>query len=504
MIDDVCLFNTELTSTEIADIYTNGCPSTGACTLAEEGHSRYNYEQHAPEFCNGTNWVSMAPTWPVPSDSSLVLHWKLDETSGATIVDSSGNGRDGTWTDGDDDRITTESNTAVIGNGLTFSSGGGLVSINDSVVTQAESANGFSATAWVKVNSGADYGYVLEREYDNLDIHYDPTWGAGELHCTMRSTTTLYFPTISPTPKDVWGHVACVYDPVAQEMRVYYNGVLRDTVDASTFDTFMHSSVSVGVGQRPSGGEVFDGSIDDVRIYNRALSAAEVKKLANSGPATGTNTALPSGCSTIGDVCDDGTVYAGISPDGSVAMFTTPYDAGELEWNDGNTNYTATGATSAVTGAANTLSIIRRDSNSVSAGKQKHNAAQYCHDLVSHGTDDWYLPAQNELNVLYTNRVAIGNFELSGGEYGPPKPSWYWSSTESSSADVVLQRFEDGTTANWNKHYAKSARCVRKGPAPRCANPTGVEGQMIYNQSGNVPQYCDGTRWIAIGKLDQN
>ena len=104
------------------------------------------------------------------------------------------------------------------------------------------------------------------------------------------------------------------------------------------------------------------------------------------------------------------------------------------------------------------------------------------------------------MNVLYTNRDEIGNFDEVGGEYGG---SWYWSSTEVNSNDVVLQRFEDGTTAGWNKYHTdKSTRCVRKGPAPRCANPYGKEGAMIYNNDANVLQYCDGARWVAIGKMN--
>jgi hypothetical protein len=37
-------------------------------------------------------------------------------------------------------------------------------------------------------------------------------------------------------------------------------------------------------------------------------------------------------------------------------------------------------------------------------------AARHCNDLSAHGKDDWYLPAQDELDVMYDNRVAIGGF----------------------------------------------------------------------------------------------
>jgi len=50
------------------------------------------------------------------------------------------------------------------------------------------------------------------------------------------------------------------------------------------------------------------------------------------------------------------------------------------------------------------------------------------------------------------------------------------------------------------KQNSAGVRCVRKGPAPRCVNPYGVEGEMTYNTTHDVVQYCDGARWVGIGK----
>ena len=47
-------------------------------------------------------------------------------------------------------------------------------------------------------------------------------------------------------------------------------------------------------------------------------------------------------------------------------------------------------------------------------------AARLCGDLTQGGYSDWYLPSQDELNALYTNRVAIGGFTSNE----------YWSSSE--------------------------------------------------------------------------
>ena len=47
----------------------------------------------------------------------------------------------------------------------------------------------------------------------------------------------------------------------------------------------------------------------------------------------------PPDCQCIGDICADGSVYAGLTPGGGVQMYTTPADAGQYPWNNGNTTY---------------------------------------------------------------------------------------------------------------------------------------------------------------------
>ena len=79
----------------------------------------------------------------------------------------------------------------------------------------------------------------------------------------------------------------------------------------------------------------------------------------------GTGARPCAGSPSPGDVCADGSVYAGLSPDGNVKMYTTPADAGQFPWNNGNNGgWVATGQTSLVTGETNTLNIIGFHSDS--------------------------------------------------------------------------------------------------------------------------------------------
>jgi hypothetical protein len=85
-------------------------------------------------------------------------------------------------------------------------------------------------------------------------------------------------------------------------------------------------------------------------------------------------------------------------------------------------------------------------------------AAEYCSNLVFGGYSDWYLPARDELTLLYTNRVAIGGFNTSG--------VWnagnYWSSQETYASGVRTIEFQGGwSCGDCGKSPLYSVRCVR-------------------------------------------
>jgi hypothetical protein len=213
-----------------------------------------------------------------------------------------------------------------------------------------------------------------------------------------------------------------------------------------------------------------------VGTYNVTLNITDAA--GNVGADSTTNeltvtAAGPTGCPNIGNVCSDGSIYAGLSPDLNKAMYVTPCDAGMTwnvststctgtantrTWNDGSGSWLDTpldNCTSAQstcrTGKHNSNFLATADSAGA-VGIQPHNAAQFCENLTAHGQTDWYLPARDELNVLYTNRTAIGGFALAG----------YWSSSEVQQVTAWMQNFTSGVQASNNKPFTNRVRCVRR------------------------------------------
>lgn len=150
---------------------------------------------------------------------------------------------------------------------------------------------------------------------------------------------------------------------------------------------------------------------------------------------------------SIGDSCS-GIVYAGES--GGNRIYTTRADhSSGVYWNNGTFDWIDTGTTSASDGLANTDTLV-----GLADIGSPYQAAQLCR---SYG-EKWYLPAQDELNLLYTNKSTIGGFDVSGTY----PQGYYWSSTEGNSGASIRQIFNNGQQLQQRKDILFSVRCVRQ------------------------------------------
>ena len=159
-----------------------------------------------------------------------------------------------------------------------------------------------------------------------------------------------------------------------------------------------------------------------------------------------------------GQTCPDGSVYVGLSVDGSKRMYTTPADAStSIQWSNANNIDTAlancTSGAQAVcnTGEANTAYLA-----GLSNADAPYHAMALCQNLMAHGHDDWYVPSQNELSTVYAARnsgVLAGTFTT--GEY--------WAGNEYNDIWAVFIPFNTGTATAGSKFSSpRRLRCVRK------------------------------------------
>jgi hypothetical protein len=195
--------------------------------------------------------------------------------SGNTWTDLSGNGNNGTLT-----------------NGPTFSSSlnGGSLSFDgvDDITTFSKTWNDMKGSNW--------NGYLtLEGVFRTTSVPTNSAMGyfgfnSANAYFKFMNTGNLFIDSGSTVPSRIitncittfsnyygtWAHVAGVYDGT---VKTYYNGILMNTSGSFTLADISSLNFSVGVGM---GYYNFQGNFSTVKVYNRALSAAEIQQNFNA------------------------------------------------------------------------------------------------------------------------------------------------------------------------------------------------------------------------------
>ncbi|MCK4751820.1 MAG: hypothetical protein KAS75_00130, partial [Planctomycetes bacterium] len=214
--------------------------------------------------------------WGVVVPNSLVSHWKFDETSGATAYDSAGTNHgilaNGTvWT------------TGQIDGALYFDGSDDYVSVPDSL--ELNITGDITISAWVNFTAGGSEQAIVTKTVSNGAINnpFDfRTSSAAEP--TLRfvradaSGAEIVFST-EPIPIQSWHHVAIRIENNVADF--YVDGDITGKTGGLTKPATGNSNPLL-IGKRDDGWP-FNGKIDDVRIYNYALSAEEILSLYQQG-----------------------------------------------------------------------------------------------------------------------------------------------------------------------------------------------------------------------------
>ena len=175
----------------------------------------------------------------------------------------------------------------------------------------------------------------------------------------------------------------------------------------------------------------------------------------------------------------------------SFNLVVSPLSSGQSSKFWKNAQTAATGADSVIDGPQNTADMVADGNSTV------YPAAHFCNDLVIGGFSDWYMPAQNELEICYFNlkpstnsnntssginanavparasdytagtpaQTSATDFQSGGTQAFTPSNAaaqGYWSSTEFNTTRSKCQYFLTGAVGDAQKSYAKNVRAVRR------------------------------------------
>jgi len=217
----------------------------------------------------------------VPEDTfirGLAGYWAMDENRGQYAYDGSDNNNNGRLGRNDSqggDQADPKWTTGKIGGALEFDGVDDYVDCGSDASLDITGA--ITLEAWIYFNrtpasAGHDFKVIYKRDATRgYQMRIRDDWNA--LRADFKGLTDSYLSHFTGThlDKNQWYHVAVVWD--GSVMRSYVNGVL-DLVDDSSGKIASGADINLRISHTSS---CFNGIIDEVRIYNRALSSEEIR-----------------------------------------------------------------------------------------------------------------------------------------------------------------------------------------------------------------------------------
>ncbi|MBL7186880.1 MAG: LamG domain-containing protein [Phycisphaerae bacterium] len=283
------------------------------------------------EWTKGEVWsFQTKPDIPI-ADPDLLCWWMVDEGQGTVVLDWSGHGNEGTitgepqWVDGFDGRA------------LNFNGAGDDVTANFTAVSwpawtmavwcKSDELGQDNNSSMFATSQGTGGGFQFSYDPDNnYRYHSDIDFNLG------RATTA-------------WVHLAVSYDGTIA--RGYYNGEFVGTFTPSS-DDLTHSKLAIGVNRAVD--NWFDGSVDELRVYTKALTQEEIELAMRIDPLLAWNSHPMNGATpdidnatplswSRGDSASSHEVYLGLDKN-AVANADTSDTAGIYRGRQNGTSYT--------------------------------------------------------------------------------------------------------------------------------------------------------------------
>lgn len=290
LLDEGRLYNRALSAAEIKSLYDQG--------QSDKTNSSISQSQ-------GTGRL----------DSGLAAYWKFDDASGTSATDSSPNSNTGTLTNFSLNPWTT----GQIEGGLNFDGSDDVVLVTDANSLDMVGAMTFSA--WIKadtyVGAGSYRSIVSKGSFGIPSVNYSiRLYGAGT---SDQRIIFAYYAGGAQVVQGVtnittgsWKHIGVMYDDVANDIKLYIDGA-EEAFTVTSGDPENNSlsanTANIEIGRYNGNDQYFDGPLDEIRLYSRALSSNEMLQLYRLTSPTGTDTGLKGYWSFNGQDMSSTTAY---------------------------------------------------------------------------------------------------------------------------------------------------------------------------------------------------
>ncbi|MEK6874682.1 MAG: LamG domain-containing protein, partial [Nanoarchaeota archaeon] len=234
----------------------------------------WNYTDADGDAENGSTWTWFLNGTEMWKDASLVSYWRLDQNSFDVLSRNNGTINNG-----------VSNTTGVIKSSLDFNGNTGYVNVGDNANLNITEA--ITVSAWVKHRGAFKTGLA---GFEGILVKGDSAYrlqlcSASSANCPENSSTNSFMWSVhnacaqTDMGSDIvpvegrWYHVVGTYD--RSNTRIYVDGVQKNSLACTVAIPTNSFNVSIGENLQATG-RFWNGSIDEVKIYNRSLSAAEI------------------------------------------------------------------------------------------------------------------------------------------------------------------------------------------------------------------------------------
>ncbi|MGV3591177.1 MAG: LamG-like jellyroll fold domain-containing protein, partial [Gammaproteobacteria bacterium] len=285
----------------------------------------------------------------------------------------------------------------------------------------------FTIEAWTKRSSVTGGFYTIAAKQQNAGWYFRLNGSTLNFTTAFDSSSGNSVSAASDITDTNWHHVVGVHDASAKTLSIYIDGVLSNSLTYSSAAN-VDNTYALGIGFKPGWGEYFDGSLDEIRFWNTARTAAQIREYMNT-PLAGNEAGLVGYWNL-----EEGSGTSLANRSGTSGPGGTLKNPDSNEWITGNISYSAT--TNEDVNVSLRLGGSDTDSQS--------SATAVITDLPDHGA----LYQTNDGSTSGTQISAISTALTDSG--GNPRRVIFVPAANYNGSDSFSYKVNDGTTDSAN------------------------------------------------------